>query len=288
MSLIFFLKEKNDCDNLFTLLLSMPKSYLSIVRKQRSTRILPMKQYEAVIETLERLGGIATLGQLNQEVFKITDCQWNTKTPFASIRRIVQERKEIYKIKPGLWALESHRKQLESNGFIVENARNAGSLAMKEFNHSYYQGLLLEIGNSKKYFTYVPEQDKNKRYAGSTLQTMRTLNHIPAFSFQELVDRSATIDVIWFNERKMPSAFFEVEHSTDIQNSLLKFFDLQDFYTKMYIVADSKRQREFEKKLNYAAFKALVDNKRVKFLSYDSLNKLYKLAIENKKIQQIL
>lgn len=266
----------------------MPKSYLSIVRKQRSTRILPMKQYEAVIETLERLGGIATLGQLNQEVFKITDCQWNTKTPFASIRRIVQERKEIYKIKPGLWALESHRKQLESNGFIVENARNAGSLAMKEFNHSYYQGLLLEIGNSKKYFTYVPEQDKNKRYAGSTLQTMRTLNHIPAFSFQELVDRSATIDVIWFNERKMPSAFFEVEHSTDIQNSLLKFFDLQDFYTKMYIVADSKRQREFEKKLNYAAFKALVDNKRVKFLSYDSLNKLYKLAIENKKIQQIL
>lgn len=288
MSLIFFLKEKNDCDNLFTLLLSMPKSYLSVVRKQRSTRILPMKQYEAVIETLERLGGIATLGQLNQEVFKITDCQWNTKTPFASIRRIVQERKEIYKIKPGLWALESHRKQLESNGFIVENARNAGSLAMKEFNHSYYQGLLLEIGNSKKYFTYVPEQDKNKRYAGSTLQTMRTLNHIPAFSFQELVDRSATIDVIWFNERKMPSAFFEVEHSTDIQNSLLKFFDLQDFYTKMYIVADSKRQREFEKKLNYAAFKALVDNKRVKFLSYDSLNKLYKLAIENKKIQQIL
>lgn len=48
-----------------------------------------MKQYEAVIETLKRLGGIATLGQLNQEVFKIRDCEWNTKTPFASIRRIV-------------------------------------------------------------------------------------------------------------------------------------------------------------------------------------------------------
>ena len=34
-----------------------------------------MKQYEAVIETLQRLGGIATLGQLYQEVFKINDCQ---------------------------------------------------------------------------------------------------------------------------------------------------------------------------------------------------------------------
>lgn len=41
-----------------------------------------MKQYEAVIETLERLGGVATLGDLNTEVFKIKDCEWKTKTPF--------------------------------------------------------------------------------------------------------------------------------------------------------------------------------------------------------------
>ena len=33
-----------------------------------------MKQYEAVIETLKRLGGCATFGQQNQEVFKIEDC----------------------------------------------------------------------------------------------------------------------------------------------------------------------------------------------------------------------
>ena len=66
-----------------------------------------MKQYEAVIETLKRLGGCATFGQLNQEVFKIEDCTWNTKTPFASIRRIVQDRKEIFRIRPGLWAPRS-------------------------------------------------------------------------------------------------------------------------------------------------------------------------------------
>lgn len=50
-----------------------------------------MKQKEAVVLTLERLDGIATFGQLNQEVFKIKDCEWKTKTPFASIRRIVQQ-----------------------------------------------------------------------------------------------------------------------------------------------------------------------------------------------------
>ena len=42
-----------------------------------------MKQYEAVIETLESLGGVATLGELNKEVFKIKDCEWRTKTPFC-------------------------------------------------------------------------------------------------------------------------------------------------------------------------------------------------------------
>jgi len=247
-----------------------------------------MKQYEAVIETLKRLGGIATLGQLNKEVFKIKDCQWNTKTPFASIRRIVQDRKEIYKIKPGLWALVSFQKELEANGIVVENKHNADSTIMKDFNHSYYQGVLLEIGNCRDLLTYVPEQDKNRKYAGTTLKDVRTLNAIPSFSFPELVHRSSTIDVIWFNERRMPCAFFEVEHSTDIQNSLLKFFDLQDFYSKMFIVADERRKGEFEKKLHYGAFRELKINKRVSFLSYDYLNRIYNQTIENKKIPMIL
>lgn len=68
-----------------------------------------MKQYEAVIQTLERLGGQATLAELYREVMKIEECEWQTKTPFASIRRIVQVRPEIFKVSPGLWALRSHQ-----------------------------------------------------------------------------------------------------------------------------------------------------------------------------------
>ncbi len=75
-----------------------------------------MKQAEAVIETMKCLGGIATLGQLNQEVFKIEECKWGTKTPFATIRRIVQIDKNIYKIKPGLYGLVSYKKELEGKG----------------------------------------------------------------------------------------------------------------------------------------------------------------------------
>ena len=60
-------------------------------------------------------------------------------------------------------------------------------------------------------------------------------------------------DTIWFNERNMPHSFFEIEHSTDIQNSLLKFNDLQDFYVRMAIVADIKRKPEFEAKMRFHA-----------------------------------
>ncbi len=121
-----------------------------------------MKQYEAVIETLDKLGGIATLGELNREVFKIKDCEWKTKTPFASIRRIVQQTKGIYKIKPGLYGLEKCRKQLEDRGIIVETEKNKDSDNVKTFNHTYYQGILLIIGKYHNMQTFIPKQDKNK------------------------------------------------------------------------------------------------------------------------------
>ena len=97
-----------------------------------------MKQYEAVIETLDRLGGMATLGDLNTEVFKIKECEWKTKTPFASIRRIVQQTKGIYKIKPGLYGLEKYKKQIEDKGFLVETEVNRNSESLVKSNHAYY------------------------------------------------------------------------------------------------------------------------------------------------------
>lgn len=248
-----------------------------------------MKQYEAVIETLERLGGIGTLGDLNSEVFKIKDCKWNTKTPFASIRRIVQQTKGIYKIKPGLYALEKYRKQLEDKGYIVETDKNRNSEELNKFNHTYYQGILLIIGKYHDMNTFVPHQDKNKIfYDGRMLKELSTLQNIPQYSYSKIVERSSTIDIIWFNKRGMPHSFFEIEHSTDIQNSLLKFNDLRDFYTRMVIVADVKRKMEFENKLSFQSFTDLKKNKRVSFLSYDALIKQYEFEIEKQSLGFIL
>lgn len=62
-----------------------------------------------VIDTLRRNGGYATLGDL----YRLVDTSnWGTKTPNASIRRIVQQSIEIFKIHPGLWALEECRDEV--------------------------------------------------------------------------------------------------------------------------------------------------------------------------------
>ena len=86
----------------------------------------------------------------------------------------------------------------------------------------------------------------------------------------------------------MPHSFFEIEHSTDIQNSLLKFNDLQDFYSRMVIVADIKRKSEYSDKIKYSSFKDLNKNNRITFLDYESLIKQYESENEKQNFSFIL
>ncbi len=246
-----------------------------------------MRQHEAVIQTIERLGGMATLGQLYRETLKIKDCEWTTKTPFASIRRIVQTRpQEIYKIKPGLYGLVSHRAANEAKGILAETPQNKNSPEVQESNHYYYQGLLLTLGKIRNFQTFAPNQDKNRRFLDKTLGEVRTLAEIPPFSYPKFVQRSSTIDVIWFNQRGMPNSFFEVESTADIKNSLGKYSDLQDFYTRMLIVADKARKEEFKSIIDGTSFEAI--KKRVQFLDYDSLVKQYEFAMESESFETIV
>lgn len=239
-----------------------------------------MTQSKAVIEAIAQLGGIAPLGKIYEVAVKNPDCKWGTQTPQASIRRIVRHTKGIYVVRKGLYALESYRQQLEANGIVEVNDRNKDSKEILQFTHYYYQGLLLKVGELRHYDTFVPNQDKNRMFLQeATLGELRSMNELPNYTYPHLVQRSSTIDVIWFNERRMPHSFFEIEHSTDIQNSLLKFCDLQDFSARMVIVADDYRKEEYLRKLNETAFNDIRKENRVCFLSYDELSRQYENAI---------
>lgn len=228
-------------------------------------------QADAVVEVMEQNGGFATLGYLYQHTLNVPEVEWKTKTPFASMRRIVQMDGRIFKIKPGLWALESHKEELP---FPLEDApEKLDKNEQNTFNHSYFQGLLVEIGNFKRLSTYVPPQDKNQLFLQRPLDEVTTVKKILPFAYDELLRRARTVDVVWFNERQMPHSFIEVEHSTDINNSLGKFVDLQDFHADFTIVAPEARKREFDAKLDSTKHNTM--KKRVNFWGYEKVSKIH-------------
>lgn len=92
-------------------------------------------QEQQVINALEKEGGLATLRRLNE----IVDFSaWQTKTPEASVRRIVQNSKEIFKVQPGLWALECQKESILNKLNLKIGDKRSEEL----FSHSYYQGLI--------------------------------------------------------------------------------------------------------------------------------------------------
>lgn len=225
-----------------------------------------MTQKEQVYLAMERNGGYATFQQLNRIV---DTSNWKTKTPDATIRRIVQENKDFFKIKPGLWALTSCQENVLKRLEIQQ-----GNVGLdNRFTHTYYQGMVVEIGNYKHYNTYIPAQDKNKKFLETKLCKLATLQDIPEFTYSNLLRRAKTVDVIWFNERCMPCGFYEIEHTTDIKNSLSKFYELQDFRADFLIIADEKRREQFNEIISSSMYNAI--SKFVKFMSYDNLVKQY-------------
>jgi len=144
----------------------------------------------------------------------------------------------------------------------------------REFSHSYYQGLIIQLGNLQRFQTHVAPQDRNRVFLGSgTLGDLASLRVMHPFSYPRLVTCARTVDVVWFNERQMPTALFEVEHSTDMKNSLVKYVELQDFRTDMIVVADKCRSRQFEQTLSLQAFRPI--QRFVRFLGYQELSDYY-------------
>lgn len=231
-------------------------------------------QWMQVVSALKQLGGIATLSQLNRALLAPDGdaTHWKTKTPEATIRRIVRNTpSHIHPLKPGLYCLQELALKYEREYSLPEE----GDIPPKveERNHWYYQGLLVEIGKARNYKTYVPAQDRNRTYGNQKLGDVCDITRLPNFGYQNFLRRARTVDVIWFNRRDMPAKMFEVEMSTDMLNSLSKFNELRDFYTQLKIVAPAPRRDHFADRLEMDTFHEIRG--RVKFMGIDELEKKY-------------
>lgn len=225
-----------------------------------------MTQKEQVIEAMRNNGGYATFQTLNSTV---DFSAWGTKTPQASIRGIVQSYKDFFRIQAGLWGLTEQKDAILKKLDIKDGDKKS----LADFTHGYIQGIITEIGNKKNYSTYIPPQDKNRMFLEKKLSDVATVHKIYNFTYPEILKFAKTVDCIWFNERNLPNSFYEVEHTTDIKNSLDKFYELQDYRAKFYIVAANERKRQFESVLNKSIYNGIRDF--VKFVSYDALMQQY-------------
>jgi hypothetical protein len=105
-----------------------------------------MHQHEAVERVMRENGGYATLKTLYQHAPHVEGSEWGTKTPNASIRRIVQNREKFFKVRPGLWALRDSQEELPEHVFT----ETAPEEKQDQYNHWYFQGLLAEVGNTRR------------------------------------------------------------------------------------------------------------------------------------------
>ncbi|BCW96924.1 MAG: hypothetical protein WHS44_11680 [Fimbriimonadales bacterium] len=233
-------------------------------------------QADQVAEVMRALGGYATLAELYQ---KIPVQQWGTKTPFATIRRILQtdRQQRFFRIRPGLWGLTDRQDEiLRQLGIGAQEPPET----VIEFNHAYYQGLALQIGQLRNHLVFAPKSDWKKPFLKGTLRDLITVDDVPPFTYEELCNRARTVDVVWFQQRPaglFPYAFFEIEHTTDFQNSLLKFADFQDFRIRFFVVASVAREPEFRKRIRAVAFDGIRD--WVKFVDYETLGRLYEREV---------
>ena len=231
-------------------------------------------QWEQVVSALDELGGIATLSQLNRHLLAPGKdaTKWATKTPEATIRRIVRNTPgHIHVLKPGLYCLQRLAATLEKDYALPQEGDVPPRVA--ERNHWYYQGLLLEIGKARNYKTYGPSQDGNRAFGNQKLSDVCDITRLPNFGYSDFMRRARTVDVIWFNRRDMPAAMFEVELSTDMLNSLTKFHELRDFYTQLKVVAPAHRKAHFENRIGMDTLHEIRG--RVKFVSVGELEEKY-------------
>jgi hypothetical protein len=136
-----------------------------------------------------------------------------------------------------------------------------------------------------KYNIYIPPQDKNKPYLDKQLKDVSTMENLPLFTYDHVVNTIKSIDVIWMNDRGFPDTVFEVENSTNFKNSLGKFFELRDFITDMIMVSYKEKYNEFNYVMNMGVYKDL--RTRVSFYDYEYLENYFSNPFQFKQFKRL-
>jgi hypothetical protein len=188
---------------------------------------------EAIEQVMLHNGFFAPLKLIYKEIWKYKNkSNISGITPDKTIQECVQRHKKFAKIGLGVYGLKEFIDQLPKISEPKTETEKTERL------HARVQGMLIEIGNSRKEVKETYTNDKKWLFESKSLGSLTTLDSIPPFTYNHIIkDTVRFADVIWFNKRGFPSSIFEVEQSSDFRDAFVKFVELQDFQTQFYCVS---------------------------------------------------
>ena len=236
-----------------------------------------MTKVEAIQKVMENNRGTASLEVIYQNIEKYYPTAKLSKEWEAGIRgvlyREIRNNKKFKKIGLSIYALKDY---VEEQKPQVEDVVRM---------HSYIEGICLEIGNFKKFETYTADPSAIYR-DNLNLNNFATMNDIPIFSYNEIVQDVKRMDVIWFNQKGLhfPQKVFEVVDSIGTLNGAFnRCLQLKNFRTEFFIVAPEKHRTKFNRTMNLETYRK--SNHRFKFINYDEIVELYENASRVNKIE---
>lgn len=236
-----------------------------------------MTKVEAIQKVMEDNHGTASLEIIYKNVEKYYPTVKNSNEWEAGVRgvlyREIRNKKKFKKIGLSIYALQDYIEE--------QKPKKEDTVRM----HSYIEGICLEIGNFKNFQTYTADPSASYR-DNLNLLNIASMNEIPQFSYNEVVQESRRMDVIWFNSKGLlfPQKVFEVVDSLGTLNGAFnRCLQLKNFRTEFFIVAPEQHRNKFNQTINLESYKESID--RFKFINYDEIIELYDNAARVNKIE---
>jgi len=232
---------------------------------------------EAIKKVMEDNGGTATWDIIYSNIEKYYPAARASAEWQAGLRgvlyREIKDRRNFKKIGFGIFALKEYEEEQEEQ-------LKTDKIRM----HSFIEGICLELGNFENFDTYTPDPTvifKDNIY----LKDLRTIDNIPIFTYNEIVNSVKRIDVLWFNKKgyKYPKRAFEVVDSIGtLGEALNRTFQLAEFNLNFYIVGAEKDRARFDDKITREPYVRIKD--RFIYKNYNEVIDFYNKKLEIEKM----
>ena len=249
---------------------------MQIIINQANKKYI-MTKVEAIQKVMENNQGTASLEIIYKNVEKYYPSAKDSDEWEAGIRgvlyREIRNNKRFKKIGLSIYALKE---------YIEEQKPKKDDIIRM---HSYIEGICLELGNFKNFQTYTADPSAIYR-DNLNLCNISTMDEMPLFSYNEIVQEVKRMDVIWFNQKGLyfPQKVFEVVDSIGTLNGAFnRCLQLRNFRTDFYIVAPEQHRNKFIQTMRLETYRE--NNERFKFINYDEIIELYDNASKVNKIE---